>query len=74
MREKLIKLLQNIDYIFDNDKHSMRDTTEFTAEYLLSKGVVVLPCKVGDKVHLVSDGKCKEIEIENIHQWVSGQF
>lgn len=71
MRERLIELLQNIDYVFDDGKHSMRDAIEFTADYLLANGVIVLPCKKGDELYvLTSDSplgyekvKCKKITI-----------
>lgn len=85
MREKLIELLKDYHchpektctfdcYNCDYDEMGICDCFSKEADYLLKNAVVVLPCKVGDKVHLVSDGKCKEIEIENIHQWVSGQW
>lgn len=48
MRERLIRILDN---------SPMLDTIDATyseaADYLISKGVVLLPCKVGDKVYCV---------------------
>ena len=43
MRERLIELLG--DYLY----------SEQIADYLLKNGVIVPPCKVGDKVYYVSD-------------------
>lgn len=50
MREKLIELLENIDYVFGDtrDRYSRRSVIEFTADYLLENGVVVLPCELDD--------------------------
>lgn len=71
-REKLAELLYKINDTIDSDLLSYE--REEVADYLLQNGVVVLPCTIGNTVYLISDGKCKEIEIENIHQWVSGQW
>lgn len=36
--------------------------------------LVVLPCKVGDTVYLVTNGEIKKTEVESIHQWTSGHW
>ena len=48
-RERLIELLSNIDYACDNGSN-LQDRIEFIADYLLSNGVIVPPCKVGQTV------------------------
>lgn len=65
MREKLIEILNNAP-------KSLR--YEELPDYLLENGVVVLPCKVGDVVWYIIYGKCKDVRIENVHQWVSGHW
>ena len=45
MRERLIELLR---------QEQSRDS-EVIADYLLSNGVIVPPCKVGDKVYVIYD-------------------
>ena len=51
-REKLIEL---IDKAVDEDEfmYPADVQTTFIADYLLANGVIVPPCKVGDKVYLV---------------------
>lgn len=60
MKEKLIKLMQSVPA-------NSRDTcsTEELAEHLIQNGVIVLPCKVGDKVYRITTSahtKIKKIQ------------
>ncbi len=58
-RERLIELLKNVP----------RNTRAFYdqfADYLLANGVIVPPCKVGDKVYFVHRGRIKLLEVHNI--------
>ena len=49
MRDRLIELL----------KHEFgTNVAEITADWLLANGVILLPCKVGDMVYILSE-KCK---------------
>lgn len=59
MRDRLIELIANADSCCQ----------EPLADYLLENGVVVLPCKVGDTVYWVDDGKikCEEVFEISIH-------
>ena len=60
-RDRLIKLLKQantlyLDYLESIDQKGLIDTegrAKFFADYLISNGVIVLPCKVGDKVYIV---------------------
>lgn len=36
--------------------------------------LVVLPCKIGDTVYLVTNGGIKKTEVESIHQWTSDHW
>lgn len=65
MREKLIELLIKYGVTWYTDK---------LADYLLQNGVVLLPCELGDTVWYITNNKCKDVKIENIHQWVSGHW
>ena len=60
-RDRLIKLLKQantlyLDYLESIDQKGLIDTegrAKFFADYLISNDVIVLPCKVGDKVYIV---------------------
>lgn len=43
-RDRLIELIHDSDYSLDSVR---------LADYLIANGVIVLPCKVGDKVYIV---------------------
>ena len=49
MRDRLIELIE---------KWYEKPTTKYLADYLLENGVVVLPCKVGDKVYVIKRCRC----------------
>lgn len=55
MREKLIKLLENMDGIDHMDAREAGVDWWDVADYLLDNGVIVLPCKVGDTVWIVRE-------------------
>lgn len=55
-RKRLIELMRQAEFAYlDFSKmHSCeKSLTDFTADYLLENGVIVPPCKVGDKVFRV---------------------
>lgn len=56
MRDRLIELIKNAEEVFPKDKPVL-DIEEFVADYLLAKGVIVLPCKVGDTVFIIDDSE-----------------
>ena len=62
MRERLIKLLDEcIEAEFP------WDTNDYIADYLLKNGVIVLPCKVGDKVYeLTTSEEIKSRKVKDI--------
>lgn len=62
MRERLIELLYHHKLGFIK--------VEDLADYLIANGVIVPPCKVGDKLYAISDSRvaectCYEISIHN---------
>lgn len=66
-REKLIELIGNslccpkeTDCAGCEYKKYELCTETMVADYLISNGVVVLPCKVGDTVYKISNRMCKE--------------
>lgn len=55
-RERLIDLLNEAEYAyleFSKMYPYTKSLTDFTADYLLSNGVIVPPCKVGDTVYII---------------------
>ena len=57
MRERLIKLIIN------SVSGCARNWAEKIADYLLANGVIVPPCKVGDKVYVLSNGTIIKTEV-----------
>lgn len=50
MRDRLIELLKMVEYQYI-ETHSIM--TQNVADFLLQRGVIVPPCKVGDKVYVI---------------------
>lgn len=72
MRDRLIELLNHkYDHYCDQcgvnkDSHY----TENLADYLIENGVIVPPCKVGDKIYIVAEITNKIIECTVIGVWI----
>ena len=58
MRERLKELLEDAPRIAFS-----KDESEEIADYLIENGVIVPPCKVGDKVYKICFGKLSEQKI-----------
>lgn len=56
-RDRLIDILADSGCVAD------RDTFGDLADHLLANGVIVPPCKVGDKVYKITRNKVKECEV-----------
>ena len=79
MRDRLIELLDEADKevyealslgSLDERLEAVSNINEIKADYLIENGVIVTPCKVGDKVYYSSCGKiyegvCHAITIHN---------
>lgn len=63
-RDRLIEILQDTLHEWECDV-SIKTLTEIT-EHLIANGVIVPPCKVGQIVWLVRDGKIEETTVEKI--------
>lgn len=69
-RERLIELLRTVD-----NMRLMRKGFSECADYLLANGVIVPPCKVGDKVYYISAvGNIIENEITHIGSYCEGKY
>lgn len=64
-RERLVELLDKA--FLECDDNYGRPCTEQVADYLMSNNVVVLPCKVGDKIFAVSASLKTIYECEVTH-------
>ena len=58
-KDRLVQLLEK----FGEEKGVIMNLTESIAEYLIENGAVALPCKVGDTVYSLNDGKIVESEV-----------
>ena len=60
MRERLIELLKEADKYASGVCTDYDEAQEVCADYLLAEGVIVPPCKGGQKVYII--GWCNDIE------------
>lgn len=64
MRERLIALLKEAH---DEQKYITSDESiTAIADYLLESGVIIPPCKVGDKLYAISENYVKECTCDEI--------
>ena len=63
-RDRLKKLLDEV-FIKSDDNYGIPNI-EQVADYLIANGVVVLPCKVGDKVYQTDGVRLYESQIKSI--------
>ena len=64
MKNKLIKIIKEVPI---TDKVYEEYVSEI-AEKLLDEGVILLPCKIGDKIYIVRWGKYEEQIVKKIEQ------
>ena len=59
MRDRLIELIRKSGYVdtwnYHTDDFKEPNPIYELADYLIDNGVIVLPCKVGDVVYLITD-------------------
>lgn len=67
-RERLIELIR-FGYGKGRANENVKQVEETVADYLLANGVIVPPCKVGDTVYWIDNGKikCEEVFEISIH-------
>ena len=63
-RERLVEL------IIASVNGCARNWAEHITDYLLANGVIVPPCKVGDKIYIVAEVSGKIIECSVIGAWM----
>ena len=71
MRDRLIELIKNAEKAFPKDKPVL-DIEEFVADHLLANGVIVPPCKVGDKVYSIVEG-INFVLVGEVYEYVVGR-
>lgn len=57
MRERLIELLKSTLHIGMSD-----EAGEMIADHLIANGVILPPCKVGEKVYCIMESSCEDID------------
>ena len=68
-KDRLIELIQNAV------NGCARHWAEIIADYLLANGVIVPPCKLGDKVYLITlDKTVEEYTVNGVCQYTNGIF
>ena len=70
MRNRLIELIDKaLDKHTSTIENYAHPKQEWIADYLIENGVIVPPCKVGDMVYWIDDGKikCEEVFEISIH-------
>lgn len=74
-RDRLIELLKQantlyLDYLESIDQNGLIDTegrAKYIADHLIANGVIVLPCKVGDKVYeLTTSEEIEQRKVKDI--------
>ena len=81
MRDKLLGFIKQAENDFANAGKPVLNIEEYVADYLLAKGVIVPPCKVGDAVYITLHPytflplkKVVEGDVVSIHKHESGLF
>lgn len=80
MRDRLVELLKQIEFDFieecsvclEDDYKCLPILEEFFADHIIENGVILPPCKVGDKVYCINtffqnDPRINVCEIDAIH-------
>jgi hypothetical protein len=73
MRDRLVELIkkaysQGLKTAFESEENN-KSIDEYVADYFLSEGVIVPPCKVGDKAyHLTGIDTRKELDLTDIFE------
>lgn len=77
-KERLVELLLQTETFTADIAEYVRQQAEHKAEYILANGVIVPPCKVGDKVYVVDYTRLGnmifECEVEEISHFSYGTY
>lgn len=68
MRDRLIELIKNAP-VWKNG--TFDEACEFVADHLIENGVIVPPCKVGDKLYIVTAVSKEIVESVVIGLWMA---
>lgn len=75
MKEKLIELLLSAEKVADEEGffncHKSRPKAELIAGYLIENGVIVPPCKVGDKLYIVGTECLADTDSRKCEEWTA---
>lgn len=69
-RERLVELISSVETVEDITVEPI--ACNRLADYLLANGVIVPPCKVGDKVYILKDGKVTNYFVLEISKHYNG--
>ena len=64
MKDKLIQIIKSVPITEKDYEEYISDI----AEKLIDDGVILPPCKVGEKIYVVRFGRCEEHIVEKIEQ------
>ena len=71
MRDRLVELLKKADDYASGVCTDYNEAQEVCTDFLLSNGVIVPPCKVGDKVYRTFGNYCGEKIFEGVVDQIS---
>lgn len=68
-KQSVLKLIKEAEEQFAGTGKALLDIEDYVAEYLAANGVIVPPCKVGDKVYkiMTSFGYVRECKVVGFH-------
>ena len=72
-RDRLIELLSATHTETDDYKEQARLHDEYIADHLLANGVIVPPCKVGDKLYIIATVSKDIVESVVIGLWIADE-
>lgn len=64
MKDKLVQIIKSVPITEKAYEEYISDI----AEKIIDEGVILPPCKVGEKIYVVRFGKCEEHIVEKIEQ------
>ena len=67
-KQSILKLIKEAEAQFSGTGKALLDIEDYVAEYLAANGVIVPPCKVGDKVYRIDsfNNSVWEFEVDRL--------